>query len=991
MAVPSIKTSFASGEVSPSLYGRLDLSKWHSACSVARNFFVSYKGGLLSRAGLAFVGICLQPASANSIPPRNIEFTFNIFQSYVLEFGELYMRVIANGGYVTETPFALTGATQANPAVLDIPGNNYVIGNWIFLAAVGGMTELDNETVVVTNVAGNLVTIADLFGNPVNSLAFDAYTSGGTAARIYTLTTPYHAVDLPYLKYTQSADVMSLACVNQATQVDYPPQDLTRLAANNWTIAPPTFASSIGPPTSCAASGTTYATGPGPAAYGYVVTAVDAVTGEESIASNIGVAGTVVDIAGQFGTVTVTWVAPSLIEAPNGVSSYNVYRATPDYTNTGNFINQLFGFVGSTTGALHWQDTNIIADFTTTPPQHTDPFSGGTGFFPGVVTYFQQRRVYGYQLQAPDAYEMSQPGAYTNFDAADPPIDSDSITGTPWGEQVNGIQWMLPMPGGLVTFTGKTTWQVSGTAGVGSPITPAQQSATAQEGIGTSATLPPLRIRYNIIFGESLSGYINEINYNFYFNIYTGQDITVLSSQLFQGFQITQWSWAYSPYRVIWGVRDDGKLLCLTYVQEQEVRGWTRHDTNGLFVSVAVASETPANAPYFIVKRFVRGQGKWAYMQERMDNRLWQNVEQSFCLDSALSLVQPAPNATLGASAAQGAGGVVLNYIVLGGSNYTAPAGYIVDDAGTGVGAAVTGFTVAGGVITGIAITPGMNYGLPRLVVTDDTGSGLVASLAVDNSVVFMASSAVFDGVSTGVVGQVIRMGGGIGTVSQYVSPTQVIAQLAPQAAITAIIPNDPYNTPVPQPAGSWTITTPVTEVSGLDHLEGMTVNALCDGTPVTSLVVSGGSVTLPNAASSIVIGLPFIAQAQSLHADLPSEMIQGDRKRIQGVVVRLANTRGILLGQDQPVAAQQRNQMELPWNVTPNFMTALVEPNALAGAGNAVPLFSGDKYVSIAGDYSTTDGQPSPGMVAVLQELPLPAEILAFMPQLELGDQPKA
>ena len=387
------------------------------------------------------------------------------------------------------------------------------------------------------------------------------------------------------------------------------------------------------------------------------------------MASNIAVATTVVDIAGQFGTVVVEW------DVVAGASGYNIYRAAPDYTNTGNFAGQLFGFVGSTGVADFWLDTNIIADFTTTPPLHVNPFSG-TGFFPGVVAYFQQRRVYGYQLQAPDTYEMSQPGSYTDFDASSPPIDSDAITGTPWGQQVDGIQWMLPMPGGLVTFTGETTWQVAGTAGVGSPITPSQQSATAQEGIGCSATLPPLRIRYNIIFGEALSGYINEIQYNFYFNIYTGQDITVLSSQLFQGFQITQWSWAYSPYRVIWGVRNDGKLLCLTYVQEQEVRGWTRHDTNGLFASVAVASESPVNAPYFIVKRFIRGKNKWAYMQERMDNRLWQNVEQSFCLDSALSLIQPGPNATLSASAPQGEGGVVLNYIVLGGNNYTNPAGY---------------------------------------------------------------------------------------------------------------------------------------------------------------------------------------------------------------------------------------------------------------------------------------------------------------------------
>jgi hypothetical protein len=1142
MATPIIHSSFSSGEVSPSLYGRVDLAGWHKACSVARNFFVSYKGGLLSRGGLAYVGICKQAASANSVPPRNIEFTFNIFQSYILEFGELYMRVVANGGYVTEAAFAVTGATQANPCVLTIPGNNYIVGDWIFLINLGGMIQLNARTVIVSAVAGNNVTIRDLFGVPINSLAYGAYTTGGTAARIYTLATPYHAADLPYLKFVQSADTMSLTCVNQATQTEYPPQELSRLAANNWTIGPPAFASSIAAPGSCAVAGTTYSTGPGPAAYGYVVTAIDSKTGDESEPSPIGVVTGVVDIAGQFGTNSVTWATVP------GAGSYNIYRAAPDYTNAGNFSGQLFGYVGSSR-SNSWQDTNILADFTTTPPLHTNPFApgqildipmtaiggaytsatasitinsatgsgfigipiigsaltgqqitfaanpflngeivsqqvgaataqglvvassptqinvqllgsqqfqgGGGGFgaspvtdnsansavptntalitltgsggwigtyvenpgqgylptdtpvfadsgsgsgatgtltvgpqsgtFPGVVSYFQQRRVYADSITAPDTYEMSQPGSYLNFDSADPPIDSDAITGTPWGEQINGIQAMLPMPGGLVTFTGGTTWQIGGTGGAGSPITPSQQSAQAQEGIGSSPTIAPIRIRNNLLYVDSLNGFVNEINYNFYFNIYTGQDITLLSSQLFQNTELVQWALAFSPYRLIWAVRNDGKMLSLTYIAEQEMRGWARHDTLGLFASVAVASEPPVNAAYFIVKRYVTGEGQWAYMQERMDNRLWQNVEQSYCLDSALSLAQPPPNANLVASAARGAGGVKLGAVILGGNGYSAtPAGQIVDDAGTGAGAVVTGFTVAGGVITGIAITPGINYQLPRMIVTDATGSGVIISLVVDNTVTFTADGAVFSSANNGAV---LRMGGGIGTGVVYISPTQITAQVAPQAAIAATLANDPLNMPVPATAGTWTLTQPITTILGLEHLEGMTVNVLCDGTPVVGLVVVNGSVTLPNPASQVLVGLPFIAQAQSMHADMPGELIQGKRKRIQGVTVRLANTRGIKLGQDQPIAAQQPNQIEILWDQAPNLMTALTEPNALAGAGNAVPLFSGDKYVVIAGDYSTTNGQASPGMVAVEQDLPLPAEILAFIPELEVGD----
>ncbi len=982
MTIPLLQGAFSAGEISPSLYGRLDLTKWHQALSVGRNIVVSYKGGVFSRGGLAFVGACKQACSASSIPPRIIEFSFSIFQSYILEFGEQYMRVVANGGYVLESSFSITAINAADPVQVTAPGHDFVVGDWVFIAGTTGSVELNGVTFIVASVPtpGTNFTLDDIFGNPVNGALFPVYTGGGTVARLFTLVTPYHAADLPYLKFTQSADVMSLTCVNQQTFADYPPQELTRHAANNWTIAPPTFASSIGPPASATATkSVNWTTGPGPAAYGYVVTAIDAVTGQESIASSIGAVTGSVDIAGQFGTITVTW--PAVV----GAGSYNVYRANPDYTNTGVFTGQFFGYVGSS-NTTSWQDTNIFPDFATTPPLHTNPFPS-SGNYPGVVAYFQQRRAYAETVNAPDTYEMSQPGSFLNFDSAIPPIDSDAITGTPWASQVNGIQWMLPMPGGLVIFTGKDAWQLSGTSGAGSPITPAQQNAQPQESIGASATLPPLKIGYNILYGQSLGSIVRELNYNFYFNIYAGADVTVLSSHLFTGFQLQQWAWCQEPYKVIWAVRNDGRMLSQTYVKDQQVDGWTRHDTNGLAVSVSKASEPPVDAPYFVVQRYIKGVNQWAYFLERMDNRIWPNVESVWAVDAGLSLTQPAPAATLTASAPKGSGGVLLNYIVLGGNNYTAPAGVVTDAQGYGSGAVVTGFTVVAGVITDVFITPGVNYVAPQIEVTDSTGSGVVIALSVDNSVTFTASAPVFSAPN---IGSVIRMGGGIATITAVIDTQHAVATVT--KPITAVMPNDPDLMPIPAQAGQWTMTAPVQTVSGLNHLEGMTVTGLADGSVVPLTKVANGQVSLPTVASQVTIGLPFVAQAQGMHAEMGGEMIQGKRKRVQGVTVRMNATRGILVGQDQPIAAAQENQAELPWNVAPNFMTEMapkVGPAMSVGSGNAIPLFTGDEYISTAGDYSTTDGQPSPGMVAVMQTYPLPLELLAFIPTIEVGDVP--
>src|SRR5579864_5816894 len=116
MAVPQIQASLTGGELAPALFGRTDLARYHIGASTYRNFFVNYRGGANSRAGTRFVGFSKQ--TGRGVPPRLIPFQFNISQGFALEFGNYYMRPIASGGFLTESPFQITGITQANPAVV---------------------------------------------------------------------------------------------------------------------------------------------------------------------------------------------------------------------------------------------------------------------------------------------------------------------------------------------------------------------------------------------------------------------------------------------------------------------------------------------------------------------------------------------------------------------------------------------------------------------------------------------------------------------------------------------------------------------------------------------------------------------------------------------------------------------------------------------------------------------------------------------------------
>src|SRR6185437_1502591 len=181
MTIPARQTAFNAGEISPELYGEVSLDKYDAALTTARNFVINFRGGAISRGGLAAVGVCKQsPSSGN--PPRSINFQFSNNQGYALELGDNYLRFVFQGGYILESPVAISGATQANPCQISVSGTPFADGDWIVFAGVGGMTQLNGLVAIAAGVAAGHFTLNDLSGNPIDSTAFGAYTSGGTAS-----------------------------------------------------------------------------------------------------------------------------------------------------------------------------------------------------------------------------------------------------------------------------------------------------------------------------------------------------------------------------------------------------------------------------------------------------------------------------------------------------------------------------------------------------------------------------------------------------------------------------------------------------------------------------------------------------------------------------------------------------------------------------------------------------------------------------------------
>jgi len=89
-------TNFTAGELSPRLDGRNDLSKYPAGCKTLENMVIYPHGAAARRPGTQFIA----EVKTSSAKTRLIPFEFSTTQTYILEFGNQYMRVYKDKGQV---------------------------------------------------------------------------------------------------------------------------------------------------------------------------------------------------------------------------------------------------------------------------------------------------------------------------------------------------------------------------------------------------------------------------------------------------------------------------------------------------------------------------------------------------------------------------------------------------------------------------------------------------------------------------------------------------------------------------------------------------------------------------------------------------------------------------------------------------------------------------------------------------------------------------
>ena len=767
MGSSMIQPSFASGELAPSLYARVDLAKYQTGLKLCRNFIVMPYGGIKNRPGTVFLA-----ATKSNGPARLIPFEFNDEQTYVLEFGHLYMRVYKDGGIVESSP-----------------------------------------------------------GVP------------------YEIATPYTEGQLFSLNYTQSADVMTI--VHPA----HPPRQLSRLGHSNWTLAMISFVPGINPPTGLVASGLTGGDG-AKSTFRYVITSVsDADVPEESLPSDP-VSWECFD---NKPGANINWTA-------NGSADYyNVYK-----DNNGSGI---FGFIGRADGTS-FTDNNILPTKTDTPPTGKNPFNG-PGTFPGAVGYYQQRLCFAGSDVGPQTLWMSKTGNFNNFGYATPIKDDDSITLTIASRQVHRFRHLVQ----LQELLGLTTGGEWVFRGADTGMTPKTVQARIQSYNGSSK-IPPIVVNNSAIYIQSRNNVVSSLAYNFEADGFAGDDLTKFSPHFFRGHQLVDWTFQQVPDRLVWAVRDDGVLLCMTFLPEEQLIAWHQHVTDGAVESVCAIAEGDEDALYLLVRRSVNGQT--VRYVERMASRQIETMEGAFFVDSGLTYNGQNPEP-----------------------------------------------------LFKFSLTGGTTWKHPETVTLNAIGH---------------------DSLGTNLIGRVIRLR--IGEDLVRVEITAVASGTQATVKLLEICPESLRGVGV----NDWALMAKT--ISGLSHLEGKTVSILADGDVHPQQVVSGGSITLQHAAAVVHVGLPYVAEAETLEidwADRESATKLDSRKVISNVTLFLEASRNFYAGSSPKSLYEAKAPYREKYN----------QPLALQTGASSIKI-------------GTTWSES--GRVYIQQPDPLPLTILAIIPDVSIS-----
>lgn len=568
--------AFTTGEVSPDVSSRFDLEQYKSALLEAENVVIRPYGAVAKRQGSQYVG----QVKYSDKPTRLFEFTTNTNNSFMLEFGDKYIRVWNYGIY--------TGIEVTTPFTSDI------------------LFDLN------CSQSGDVMFICS--GKyPIQTLS--RYSDTDWRMSAYKLTEqPYdeintdnrHTLTVNGDTITSTKDLFTQDMVGSVIQIAYYVEAVHTKSA-------------------------------GEVVEKKVKRYMQAQTIEKTynnINYNVGAFSTDTELSWKF-TTHGTWEGTVKLQISNNDGQtwkdYRTYTSKNDYnvTDTGKieagarlkYVSDIksgsvncdlsimpftqYGIVEikSVTDAKNAK-VNVLNGIKEGEPSYQwklGSWNRGRGY-PKLCTFYQDRFVVAATDSKPNFIWFSRTGDYPNFgvEKVEGTITDDSAITLPViNRKMCEIRHLVPA-NDLIILTSGNEWIVRGDK----TITPTNCNLKTQTQRGALSCEPQF-IGNRCVFVQERGGTVRDMGYSYESDNYTGQDLTLFVKTLVKGHLAVTSAYAQDPDSIIYYVRDDGQLNCLTYIPEQKVYGWSHFVTNGKYRYVESVAEGEQDTIYFVVDRVI--------------------------------------------------------------------------------------------------------------------------------------------------------------------------------------------------------------------------------------------------------------------------------------------------------------------------------------------------------------------------------------------------
>jgi hypothetical protein len=562
--VTLLQTNFTAGEISPRLLGRVDIARYANAVETMENFIPMIHGGAFTRWGTDFIA----EVKDSTKKVRLIPYVFSTTQSYMLEFGHNYMRVYRNGAQVEASPgVAYEITTPYTEAMIDeidfVQGADTM---FIFHPAVAPtrLRRFDHNSWDMSSA----LFFETPFAEQGYSEAVALTLSNRTVGTGRTITAPsgiFVASDVGRA-ITHKAGVFNMTAIVSATELT---GDVivefpsTALTSSEWVMTE--SPKTILTPTSAGPIGS-------------------------AVTMNLTLDGWRAVDVGKY------------IKINGGIVKITAYGSP--ITVVGTIIAPLTGTVASPSNA--WSLEASVWNV--------------KNGYPRTGTLFEQRLIAASSPAYPQTVWGSRSGESLNFQLGT--LDDDGFQFNIQSDQINPIAFMASAKTLLaLTYGGEFTLQ----GGIEKPITPTNVQIRMRSNHGC-ANVRPLRINNEEVFIQRAGRKVRSFAYAVESDDYIATDLTVLAEHITES-GIKAIAYQQEPESIIWAVRNDGVLSCMAFDRQQDVTGWARQITNGLYESVAVIPTATSEECYVAVKRTIDGEQK----------RYIEKFNTTHALDSAIS------------------------------------------------------------------------------------------------------------------------------------------------------------------------------------------------------------------------------------------------------------------------------------------------------------------------------------------------------------------